>query len=157
MCVCSFYYICLYTLWSSKRASQYTKRGGSLTTRRVYFHCIWQREADRRFFFLSYSDFFCLLTEGVEGYCCTRSNARARARTHTHTNLVGFLWTRDRSVPETSTWQHTTFTRDRHPSPQWISNPQSQKASGRRSWTYNVCHFPYLSLNFSLLGASWQL
>ena len=29
------------------------------------------------------------------------------------------------------TWQHTTFTRDRHLSPRWDSNPRSQQASGR--------------------------
>jgi len=33
--------------------------------------------------------------------------------THTHIYLVGFLWTRDRPVAETSTW-HTTLTRDRY-------------------------------------------
>jgi len=27
---------------------------------------------------------------------------------------VRYLWTRDRPVAETSTWQHTTITRDRH-------------------------------------------
>ena len=31
------------------------------------------------------------------------------------------------------TWQHTTLTGDGHPCPLWDSNPQSQKASGRRS------------------------
>jgi hypothetical protein len=31
---------------------------------------------------------------------------------------VGLLWTRDQLV-ETSTWQHTTLTRDRHPCPRW--------------------------------------
>jgi hypothetical protein len=30
---------------------------------------------------------------------------------------VGLLWTRDQFVTETSTWQHTTLTRDRHPCP----------------------------------------
>jgi len=28
---------------------------------------------------------------------------------------VLLLWTRDRSVAETSTWQHTTLTRDKYP------------------------------------------
>jgi len=43
---------------------------------------------------------------------------------------VGFLWTSDQSVAETSTWQHTALTTDRHPCPGWDSNPQSQQASG---------------------------
>jgi hypothetical protein len=30
---------------------------------------------------------------------------------------VGLLWTRNQLVAETSTWQHTTLTRDRHPCP----------------------------------------
>jgi hypothetical protein len=33
---------------------------------------------------------------------------------------------------ETSTWQHTTLTRDKHPRPRRGSNSQSQQASGRR-------------------------
>ena len=46
---------------------------------------------------------------------------------------VGLLWTSDQSVAETSTWQHTALTTDKHPCPRWNSNPQSQQASGRRS------------------------
>ena len=45
---------------------------------------------------------------------------------------VGLLWTSDQPDAETSTWQHTTFTRDQHPCPQRDSNPQSQQANGRR-------------------------
>ena len=44
---------------------------------------------------------------------------------------VGLLWTSDQSVAETSTWQHTTLTTDKHPCPRWDSNPQSQRTSGR--------------------------
>jgi len=33
---------------------------------------------------------------------------------------------------ETSTWQHTTLTRDRHLCPRRDSNPWSQQPSGRR-------------------------
>jgi hypothetical protein len=45
---------------------------------------------------------------------------------------VGLLWTSDQPVAETSTWQHTILTRDRHPCPRRNSNPQSQQAIGRR-------------------------
>jgi hypothetical protein len=41
---------------------------------------------------------------------------------------VGFLWTSGRLVAETSTWQHTTLTTDRHPRPRWDSNPHSQQS-----------------------------
>jgi len=33
---------------------------------------------------------------------------------------------------ETSTWQHTTLTTDKHPCHRWNSNPWSQQPSGRR-------------------------
>jgi len=69
------------------------------------------------------SDLFCLLTVGVEGYCCVWSHSV----TYTpHT--VGFLWTRDRFIAETSTWQHTTRAWDRQPHFRRDSNPQSQQA-----------------------------
>ena len=45
---------------------------------------------------------------------------------------VGLLWTSDRPDAENSTSQHTTFTTDKHPCPQWNSNPHSQQASGRK-------------------------
>jgi hypothetical protein len=45
---------------------------------------------------------------------------------------VGLLWTSDQLVAETSTWQHTTHTTDRHPCPRWDSNLRSQQAKGRR-------------------------
>jgi len=42
------------------------------------------------------------------------------------------LWTNDQPDAETSTWQHTSITKDRHPCPRRDSNTRSQKASGRR-------------------------
>jgi len=45
---------------------------------------------------------------------------------------VGLLWTSDHSDSETSTWQHTTLTRYKHPCPRRDSNPQSHQASGRK-------------------------
>jgi hypothetical protein len=48
-----------------------------------------------------------------------------------HTQSVGLLWTRDRPVAETSTWQHTTSTKDRYPCPRRDSDPESQQGSGR--------------------------
>jgi len=49
--------------------------------------------------------------------------------------LVGLLWTSHQPVAETSTWQQTTLTTDRHPCSQWDSNPQSQQECGRRPTT----------------------
>jgi hypothetical protein len=46
---------------------------------------------------------------------------------------VGLLWPSDHHNADTSTWQHTTLTRDRFPWHRRDSNPQSQQASGSRS------------------------
>jgi len=43
---------------------------------------------------------------------------------------VGLLWTSDQLATETSSWQHTTLTTQRHSCPRQDSNPQSQQASG---------------------------
>jgi hypothetical protein len=50
------------------------------------------------------------------------TKASSLSRIHDHTQFdtphsVGLLWTSDQSDLETSTWQHTTLTRDRHPCP----------------------------------------
>jgi len=45
---------------------------------------------------------------------------------------VGLFGTSDQPDAETSTWRHTTLTRDKHPCPQRDSNSQSQQARGRR-------------------------
>ena len=57
------------------------------------------------------------------------------SRSHTTTQSVGLLWMSAQQVAETSTWQHTTLTTDKHPCPHWDSNPRSQQASGRRHYT----------------------
>ena len=72
------------------------------------------------------SELFCQLTVDLDGY------HRSWPHSNTHTHSVGLLWTSDQPIAETSTWQHTTLTRDRHPCRRRDSNPQSQQASGRR-------------------------
>jgi hypothetical protein len=42
---------------------------------------------------------------------------------HDAPQSVGLLWMSDQSVAETSTWQSTTLTTDKHPCPRWDSNP----------------------------------
>jgi len=60
--------------------------------------------------------------------CCSRSHSD----THTHTQSVGLLWTRDRPVAETTTWQHTTFSRDIHePSGSRIRKPRKWAVADR--------------------------
>ena len=60
------------------------------------------------------------------------------SRSHSDTqHSAGFLWTSDQPVAETSTWQLTTPTRNRHPCSRRDSNPQSQERNGRwpTPWT----------------------
>jgi hypothetical protein len=55
------------------------------------------------------------------------------SRSHSATpHSVILLWTSDLSDADTSTWQHTTLTRDRYLCLRPLSNPQSQQANGRR-------------------------
>ena len=59
-------------------------------------------------------------------------NEASRLHSVIHTHSVGLLWTSDQPDAETSAWQHTTFTRERHLCPRRDSNPQSQQAGCRR-------------------------
>jgi hypothetical protein len=43
----------------------------------------------------------------------------SRSHTLDTPHSEGLLWTSDQPVAETSNWQHTTHTRDRHPCPRW--------------------------------------
>ena len=55
------------------------------------------------------------------------------SRSHSDTpHSTALLWMNDQPVSETSTWQTTTFTQDKHPWPRRDSNPQSQQVSGPR-------------------------
>ena len=80
------------------------------------------------FFFLSFSDLILLTQRRSRIYCCILPHTM----THTNTQSIKLLWTSDQLVTETSTWQHTTLTWDRHLCPRRDSNPHSQQASGRR-------------------------
>jgi len=70
---------------------------------------------------------FYLPLVGADGYFCTWSHWMIR------THSVGLLWTRDRTVAETSTWQHTTLKTDRHSCSRRDSNPQHYSTSGYSS------------------------
>ena len=56
------------------------------------------------------------------------------SRSHWDTpHSVGHLWTSEQPDAQTSSWQHTTLTRDRRTFSPRDSIPQYQQASGRRS------------------------
>jgi hypothetical protein len=61
---------------------------------------------------------------------------------------VRLLWMGNQPIPETSTWQHTTLRRDRHPCPSGI-------------WTHNVSKWvatdPYLRLQSHWDRPFWHL
>jgi hypothetical protein len=62
-----------------------------------------------------------------------RSSSLPRFQDHTPgADSVGPLRTSVRPVAGTSSWQHTTLERERHPCAQQDSNTQPQQASGRR-------------------------
>ena len=61
----------------------------------------------------------------------TPNDTQTHAQTHTHTHKRYDSSGRGIGPSQTSTWQNTTFTRDRHPWPRRNSNPHSQQASGR--------------------------
>jgi len=75
--------------------------------------------------FLPYFDLFLHTLARCSGYCCNWSHSM------TNTHSVGLLWTSDQPVAVTSTWRHTTLTRDRPTWPRRHSNPQFQQARGR--------------------------
>ena len=56
---------------------------------------------------------------------------------------VGLLWTSDQLVVETSIWQHTTLTTDRHPCSRWDSNwfrrDPARKLSANLYDLYHCC------------------
>jgi len=61
------------------------------------------------------------------------THSRSFLITHSDTSQsVGLLWMSDQLVTQTSTWQHTTLTTDRHPCSRWDWKPHSQQASDRR-------------------------
>jgi len=63
---------------------------------------------------------------------------------------VGLLWTSDRLVAQTSTWQHTC--------PRWDSNPQSQQVSGhcgrRNPFVDREKIFDFIRLSTGRVGRS---
>ena len=83
-------------------------------------------------------------------------------RSHSETpQLIVLLWTRDQPDADTSTWKHTTPTRDRHPCPGLIrtNNPADPRLRSRGHWDQeeNICGcLNYLCYPF-FCGASPEL
>jgi hypothetical protein len=108
------------------------------------------------------TQYTCRLLSGLELFIVSRGAAAQRGPGPSHSRgflitrndapqSVGLLWTSDQLVAETSAWQHTTLTTDRHPCPRRDSNSQSQQASGRRPtplgpavWNYCWSYSPEL-------------
>jgi hypothetical protein len=73
---------------------------------------------------LNWMFFFQWFDSPLEAWATSLFEA-SRSHTLDTPHSVGLLRTRDQLDAETSTWQHPTLTRDRHPCPRWDSNPQS--------------------------------
>jgi len=63
--------------------------------------------------------------------------------THTHTHSVELPWTRDQPVGETSTWRHTTITRDKHDSGGIRTRNSSKQAVACKRRDHWDRHSPY--------------
>ena len=64
---------------------------------------------------------------------CPRPHLWDSSITHSDTtHSISLLWRSDQLVALTSTWQHTTLTKDKHSCSRQDSNPQCQLASCRR-------------------------
>jgi hypothetical protein len=70
-----------------------------------------------------------------------------------HITILGLLWTSDRPVAWTSTWNDTTLSRDRNLCLRQDSNPQCQQANGHRSTPYTACPVGFLWVTILLLLA----
>jgi hypothetical protein len=74
---------------------------------------------------LSWLELFCHDATALVGQCLIITEDSWSYSDTTHS--VGFLWTSDQSDVETSIWQHTTLTRDKHPYPGGIPTHNSSK------------------------------
>jgi len=81
---------------------------------------------------------------------------RLHDHTQTQKQSVELLWTNDQPVAETSTWQHTTPTRDRHPCPRWDSNPQSPASEQSQTHAYELVAYCKLLLQPQRLALCCQ-
>ena len=113
-----------------------TKEMISLLSHHSFERCI------QLFAFINYFHEYCKFWfHGARAPQWARASSLSKLHAHTHVDTphsVRFLWTSERPDAETSTWQHTTLTTDRHPCPRRDSNPQSQKDSGRRPTPYTA-------------------
>ena len=80
---------------------------------------------------------------------------------HDHTPLdtphsLGLLWTSDRPDAVTSSWQHATLTRDRHPCAHRDSNPQSSKQAAADSRLWQRGHWDRHLLVMLTVTFSWK-
>jgi len=74
----------------------------------IFFKCQYERGIWKHFFSSSLSlDNFIPIHCRRRRYCCTLAHSL------THPHSVGLPWTSDQPVAKTSTWQHTTLTRER--------------------------------------------
>jgi hypothetical protein len=85
------------------------------------------------------------LVSSVTSDWCLAPHSRGFCNTHSDApQSVGRLWTNSQLVAETSTWQHTTLTTDRHPYPSGI-------------WTHDLSRRAAIDLHLRPCGHWYQL
>jgi hypothetical protein len=109
--------------------------------------------SERNFIYLSQTTVY-VLTAGVECHYCTWLYSVIHTHTHTHTHtLLVFPCSRDRSVAQTSTWQHIIFVRDNRLCPGRIRtrSPSKTAAAVHSAPILSAQHCQYDCQGWSLL------
>jgi hypothetical protein len=114
-----------YSNWVTELSKQIPARPLP-STMSLFLWRLWSRVVEWRF----NSPFFFVAQQpiGGNGFLIVKVSLSYSDTSHS----VTLLWTTDQPVAETSTWQHTTLTTDRHPWPRRDSHSQSQQANDRR-------------------------
>jgi len=111
-CGCTLVTLCATAV--TRQPTAVTRQPTYITNKRVWIHTFYFCGALTRFRVMAYP------------------SGASRSHSLDTPQSVGLLWASDLPDAQTSTWQHTALTKDKHPWPRRDSNSQSQQASGPR-------------------------
>jgi hypothetical protein len=132
ICVCVCVCVCIYTHTHTHTHAH--ARTLTHTHTHTHTHVTW-RCLEYQTTFPHGSQSFLYSWHDSPEWAMTFSLARLYDYTQTP-HQVGLVWTSDRPVAETSTWQHITLTTNTHPYPWRDTNPQILALNGARSQSY---------------------
>ena len=108
-------------------------------------------------FFFSLSNLYYLPTVGLDGYCCTWSEAitHAHTHTHTHTNTLGRTHLDERSARRKCFYLYNTQqSQETNTHPRRDSKPQSQRAAVDRA---AIIYFMINNIRFIVVLVIWSV